>query len=522
MNGYFRMFVFGFVLLIFQGINAQRTESLWSSNDGTIDIKVKFKGVDPGGAEHYYFIVTNNSPNSMRVFFKYEFGLKSTTCSSENGTYSKEISKNKTDTDGEYSGSISNAKECSNGTSSSVETWSISDVRITNLDLDRIDDFIKEANAHIELRNFDTAEDYINKASNLCDNCERDSKITNSIENLKQEKLKVQQEEEENEQKEKEEEQKEKVEGIGVEGEAVKEESQEAKRKTEADKEREYNLYLMCIGKKTDIEKLIQKARQNRTADSWIAAQNAYQDFYNDYCKSKVGLPLEWKEEIDTNVMSFVASEAVVGTAEMLATSPWTYGYGEFIDAKNKTYVHRFQLGMSGTYITDQVVNVDLSLMVNIMRIPSRTAKYIFEADDSNLNFSNVEKFKEFNKINVFSLSIGPSINIWPQKNIFINLIPEINLGMQSSDDAPVKPFTIFPTVISRVGFRLGKVYLSGTYGLMYKKLQVDQYSDFVKEKGTINAYNHGTVQGNWIANSFDNDKFLKHSYWLISLGLDL
>lgn len=63
------------IFLIAQSSIAQGTKHLWSSNDGSISIKVNFSGVDPGGGEFFYFIVENNTSNDMNVSFNYTFVL---------------------------------------------------------------------------------------------------------------------------------------------------------------------------------------------------------------------------------------------------------------------------------------------------------------------------------------------------------------------------------------------------------------------------------------------------------------
>ena len=59
------------IFLIAQSSIAQGTKHLWSSNDGSISIKVNFSGVDPGGGEIFYFIVENNISNDMNVSFTF-------------------------------------------------------------------------------------------------------------------------------------------------------------------------------------------------------------------------------------------------------------------------------------------------------------------------------------------------------------------------------------------------------------------------------------------------------------------
>lgn len=190
------------IFLIIQSSIAQGTKHLWSNNDGSISIKVHFSGVDPGGAESFYFIVENNTSNDMKVSFNYTFVLSevSTECPHKTGSYNKVIGAKKTNNDGGFSGSITKAKMCSGGRATSVLSWGVANVRTENMSLPKINQLISSANAKIKSRDFATAQKYIDEASNLCNYCELQQNINTAQENLRDEKLAFEQEKFEKEQ----------------------------------------------------------------------------------------------------------------------------------------------------------------------------------------------------------------------------------------------------------------------------------------------------------------------------------
>jgi hypothetical protein len=555
------------IIALTQSIYAQGTKHLWSNNDGSISIKVHFSGVDPGGAESFYFIVDNNTSNDMKVSFNYTFVLSevSTDCPHKTGSYNKVIGANRTNNDGGYSGSISKAKMCSGGRATSVLSWGVANVRTENMSLPKINQLLSSANAKIKSRDFRAAQKYIDEASNLCNYCELQQSINTAQENLRDEKLAFEQEKfekeqekirakEEEERKEKERKEKEKEEekkeqpkeeekpsenqeltdedkpDVKNEIEEIKEieesetttlkEQKEKKKKTKKEQDSEYNLYIYCQKQKDNVANLIQRARALNTLEAWEIVNSAYSNFTPTCGSTYILLPVEWKNEIDKNLMALTASEALIGTAQLLSSSPWNYGYGEFIDATNNNYIHRFGFGVSGSY-EDKIASIDFSMYCNIMRLPTRTLNYTFESDNGTL--WNAEKSRTIDNVKIFSISFGPSFTLWPQKNIFLQITPEVNVGFQNNGDETIlKTFTLFPSLASKIGLRFGKVYLSGTYGLIFKKFEVDKSSPFAEETGSINGYNVGTVNGKWIADNFDNNEYVKHTYWLISIGLDL
>ena len=559
-------FIVIIMIVITQSIYAQGTKHLWSNNDGSISIKVHFSGVDPGGAESFYFIVENNTSNDMKVSFNYTFVLSevSTDCPHKMGSYSKVIGAKRTNDDGGYSGSISKASKCCGGRSTSVLSWGVANVRIENMSLPKINQLISSANAKIKSRDFAAAQKYIDEASNLCNYCELQQSINTAQENLREEKLAVEQEKFEKEQekirvkkeeerkekekKDKEEEEKrvqlkeedkssenkklpdetksdekneiEKINEVEESKTTTLKQQKEKKKKTKEEEDSEYNFYIYCQKQKNNVANLIQKARELNTLEAWEIANNAYSNFYTNCSSTYILLPMEWKNEIDKNLMALTASEAIIGTAQLLSSSPWNYGYGQFIDASNNNYIHRYGFGVAGSY-EDKIASIDLSIYCNIMRLPTRTLNYFFESDNGTL--WNAEKSRKIDNIKIFSISFGPSFTLWPQKNIFLQVTPEVNVGSQNNGDETIlKTFTLFPSLASKIGLRFGKVYLSGTYGLIFKKFEIDNYSPFAEETGSINGYNVGTVNGKWIADNFDNNEYVKHTYWLISIGLDL
>lgn len=435
------------------------------------------------------------------------------------------------------------------------------------MDLSEVDNHIKTAYNAIDKGNFNEAENQLDKAEKLCNYCSKHSSIVSAKSHLAQQKLKAQQEKakkeaedakkKETEEKIKSEQEKIAKERLEAEKKAIEEkiknEQDEEKRKllqdeqqkiaekeaqdktqltekeppekekaivkktkTKEEEDRDYKLYLYCLGQYNYVEKLVLQARGKRTNAAWEEARKAYDNYT---CYNKVPLNYAWKKEIDNGLMATAVSEAVITTIATLTSTPWTYGYGQFIDAKNSTYYHRFQLGISDSY-DETFANLELSIMSNLMKLPTRTLNYTFEADNGSK--WNSTQTRQFDDVKIFSVSLGPSLTFWPQKNIYIQTTPEVNLGFNFSDNAPVPIFTAFPAVQGKLGLRFGIVYLSGTLGMLWKPLKVDKSSSFASEKGTINGYNVGTVEGKWVAQKFDDDKWVQHKYWMLSLGLRL
>lgn len=260
----------------------------------------------------------------------------------------------------------------------------------------------------------------------------------------------------------------------------------------------------------------VETARNEQTLEAW---QNARAAIDNYYATGGLLLPYGMEEEVTNNLQSAMLAYGVVSVVETLTSSPWSYGYGQFLDAENETYIHRFNFGLSGSY-NDSWASIDFSIMSNLMKMPASTLNYRFEDEDGNA--WNAVDSVLIDKTQVFTISVGPAITFWPQKNIFLQFTPELNLGFQfDENDSPMPAYTAFPGLNSKLGFRLGRVYLSGTYGLIWKGYEVDDLSPYYTKEGVVNP-NTSPTYGTWIADNYNGGKITQYSYWMVSLGLYL
>jgi hypothetical protein len=277
------------------------------------------------------------------------------------------------------------------------------------------------------------------------------------------------------------------------------------------------DLYYACLSLSNAVMQKVQYARNHRSdAQAWRDAQTAINNFRCQY----TGISQDVIDEVNRNVTATTVSDAVVSSIDYFTSAPWTYGYGQFLDASNKTYMHRFILGMNGEY-TNRFADISFSINCNLMRLPSRQLHFKFKADNNATNW-NAEKTKAIDNINSFMLAIGPRLTFWPQKNFFVAATPEIMLGSTYGNDVPTGTFNYAPSLNTQAGFRLGKVYLSGSYGFFYLKLIADAGKYGGSEAATLQTNQYGTINGRWMAEKFDKGEAVMHKYWLVSLGLNL
>ncbi len=527
-----KLVYFCLISLASYNLKAQQTFLLNSTYNG-VSAKMLVNDVDPASYQKFNLVVKNYTQSKLKITINYRIVDK---CSGyKSGTKSFTLSAGQETTDGGFTGSIYTKNCVKSGNS-------VSSVYLVSMNVDNISEKEREEREKIEREKLEKERLLREKNEKIQQEKEKVEKERLDKQNLEkerqeQERLEAERLEKERIESEKKaldeklqneqdvqkrqalEEEKKKL--AEVEKKNLIEKSVEAKKevvkvKTKEEEDREYKAYLYCVGQYNIVEQLVVKARSKRTNQGWEDAKRAYDNYT---CYNKVPLNYAWKTEIENGLAATAISEAVVSTISTLTSTPWTYGYGKFIDAKNSTYYHRFQLGTSDSY-DEKAFSLDLSIMSNIMRLPTRTVNYSFEADNGSK--WDVTKSANFDNINVFSISVGPSLTLWPQKNIYMQLTPEANLGFNFSDTAPVMPFTAFPSVQGKVGFRFGIVYLSGSVGALFKSFKIDQQANAASEKGTIQGYNVGTVEGKWIAQDFDSNKMVQHRYWMLSLGLDL
>lgn len=266
----------------------------------------------------------------------------------------------------------------------------------------------------------------------------------------------------------------------------------------------------MCLEEQRKLEKLVMKAREKNSLDAWQDADN-HRKSMGRFCFASTG----FEDEIERSLKAatLVASAKAIST--LVVATPWNYGYGQFFGADNGANLHRFQLGTSGGSFENERFNVSFSLLTQFVKFPTMTVNYRFEGDKGE-EINNL-RAKEKDDYNSFGFAMGPSFNIWPHKNIFIRLIPEMQFGIATKT---FSGFNYSPAMNSILGVRLGKVYLSGNYGLMWSKIGV---KGFDEEEGSITYGGTTTeVKGTWIPENVNDKKTISNKYWVISLGLQL
>lgn len=302
-----------------------------------------------------------------------------------------------------------------------------------------------------------------------------------------------------------------------------------AKRKTEKKddpkpktKRKEISHYEACLYARERVIAAMAEAERRPSTNRWKKAQAEYDNFLGGCATSGVDIPVEWMNQISAGYAAAFAVEAAKTVYTTFTTVPWTYGYGQFFDAENKTYYHRFQLGgMSGTYNRRRPVTVSFSLMSNIVRLPAYTVHYRFW-DDAGNPWNSAHKSERVENLGFVTGSLGPKLSIWPQRNFFIRATPEIHLGFNNGTGAPVVTFTAFPGAHGEAGIRIGKVYLSAACGMIWKKFDVNTNISYARKNGVYESAFSGTVYGEWEAESFEEGQMRRHRYWVFSLGLDL
>lgn len=266
----------------------------------------------------------------------------------------------------------------------------------------------------------------------------------------------------------------------------------------------------MCLEEKRKLEKLVIRARQENSLDAWQDADNQLKSM-GRICFAYTG----FEDEIDRSLKAatLVASAKAIST--LVVATPWNYGYGQFFGADNGANLHRFQFGTSGGSFENQRVNVSFSLLTQFMKFPTMTVNYRFEGDNGE-EINNLRP-REKDDYRSFGFAMGPSLNIWPHKNIFVRLIPEMQLGIATKT---FSGFNYSPAMNGILGVRLGKVYLSGNYGLIWSKIGA---KGFDEEKGSITYGGTTTeVKGTWYPENVNDKKMISNKYWVISLGLQL
>ena len=353
--------------------------------------------------------------------------------------------------------------------------------------------------------NLSSALQYIEEAESVCDNCKESSRI----QSLKR-KIETAIADKEKKDAEKEKDKKD----------TKTNKTEKTAEKTKTEKDRDAAALMYCIGKKTEVEQAIINARNDRhNKEKWDNARALYNNFYNTCGYSNVYLPSEWKAEIDRNIDALTVSEALTSTYDMLTSTPWYYGYGQFIDTgASKGYYHRFGLGIGDSY-EEKFFDLKFAINTNLLRLPTRRLNYRFEAEDGT-SWSTV-KSKNLTKVSIMAISWGPTVTLWPTKFLYLQSSTEINGGFNLTMEAPTPWFALYLSNHNKLGFRMGRVYISGTYGNLWLKMKPSSSSSWAKEKGTLNTYT-GVKQGNWVADNFDDGKAVQHGFWIVTLGLNL
>lgn len=546
------LFLCSAMLLFTIASKAQQSIEVFSTEGVTITIKVA--GIDPANSQTYWTEIDNRSSNDIKISFNYSIKLK---CGKyKNGRLSREISKGSSTDFGRYVGAFNAKNECNLTSGTAVETASVSSVVIENLALPKIRNAINNANAKIKSRDFAAAQKYIDEASNLCNYCELQQSINTAQENLREEKLAVEQEnfekeqqkirvkeEEERKEKEKKEKEDEKKEqpkeeekssenqeltdetkpDVKNEIEEIKEieesesttlkEQKEKKKKTKEEEDREYKLYLYCLEQYNAVKDRIDAAKRARTVSSWVEADNAIKN-YN--CSHTVSLNSEWRKEVKNGIEAAAIAEGTVEVLGIFTGISWTYGYGQFLNSNNNSFIHRFVIGNSDVY-DGKKVNLRPSIMLGFMRLPEQELNYRL---DREYFFENevITKTELMEDIKMMTIGIGPSLTFWPTKNIYLQVAPEINIGLDTSGESyPLKSFNVFPILNNKLGVRFGRFYLSGTYGMMWNKFKVEENEDYKPQYAVVDM-----VSGYWTVESVNANKWKLNSFWLVSLGVNI
>lgn len=302
----------------------------------------------------------------------------------------------------------------------------------------------------------------------------------------------------------------------------IEEKRDDPKPRREKKEKKEISHHEACLYARERVIAAMAEAERRPSTNRWKKAQAEYDNFLAGCATSGVDIPVDWMNQIAAGHAAAFAVEAAKTLYTTFTTVPWTYGYGQFFDAKNKTFYHRFQFGgMGDTYNKRTPVTVSFSLMSNIARLPSYTIYYSFW-DHAGNPWNSAHKSEQVENLGFVTGSFGPKLSIWPQRNFFIRMTPEIHLGFNNGSRAPVVGFTAFPGGHGEAGIRIGKVYLSAACGMIWKKFDVNSNISYARKHGVYESAFSGTVQGEWVAESFEDGKMRRHRYWVFSLGLDL
>lgn len=220
------------------------------------------------------------------------------------------------------------------------------------------------------------------------------------------------------------------------------------------------------------------------------------------------------------NELNYNIEEGLSSAVELFTSSPWSIGYGQFLDSKNGTYFIRLGLGFATADYEGTFAKLSWQINTNFVKLPTRSLIYKFHGNDG-VVYESTTKSDEIDDIKGVLISLGPTLTFWPHKNIFLQIAPEVYGGYLRSDkDDNFPMFSVIPGGDAKLGFRFGKVYISGSYGMLFKKFNLAKDADYKAQETTLN-FNGSPVKGKWVAGNYDHEKWLKHSFWTINLGFN-
>lgn len=285
---------------------------------------------------------------------------------------------------------------------------------------------------------------------------------------------------------------------------------------------RESNFSSYCFGLRYDIIQKYQyyKTQSNQINQPLVTRQMLLEKIsnYQNECPAQASTDNDIKNiynELNVNIVEGLAS-----VPELFTSSPWSIGYGRFLDSKNETYLIRLGLGFATADYEGTFVKLSWQANSNFLKLPARSLIYKFQADDG-MMYDHTTKSEEIDDLKGFMVSLGPTLTFWPHKNIFLQIAPEIYGGFLSSKkDENFPIISAIPGGDAKLGLRLGKVYLSGSYGMLLKKFNLNNSSDY-KSEDVTQDFNGTPVKGIWVADNYDHNKWLKHKFWQVSLGFN-
>lgn len=500
--------------------NAQEYFDLNSTYTG-VQAKMKVLGVDPGGAQLYHLIINNYTNSELKIVLSYQVIDK---CGGfSNGTKTVVLGPQKQTNDGGYTGSRQTKPCVQSGNS-------IKTVVLTSLNVEDLTEAKRIEQARKDKEKFEKEQIQIKKREEQ----ERLKKIEQDRIEQEQKRLEEQNKEAERIEAEKNKEAEDKINQLKtVETKKIANDSNKKiaeqkllaeqktetqikksvpiKEKTQAEKDSDYKIYVYCLGQYNLVKQKIEYAKKVRTITAWQEAEKANNNYT---CSGSVSRDYNWTKEIKDGLQVATIAKGGADLVGIFTGLPFTYGYGQFLNTKEETYIHRFLIGGADVY-EGKMLQIKPSIMLSYMKLPADSINYKFNYTTQYEGDTRKEytKSKLLENNEQFGISIGASLNFWPQRNIYFQINPEFTLALNSGD-YPVSSANYFLGVNNKLGFRFGRIYLSATYGFLWTKYQLEEGYPYEAEFDIVNGSG-----GEWKIDNINNNKFKLRNFWLISLG---